>query len=113
MSSFLAIDKPVARLCRKTLGGESLRRAKQGPELPASLSQRHLEAGTDIHRQTGIAERGDVLIVGQIVSLAVQAKPREELVASPKIKLGESIVQVAVGKKETVSAVGVGKFEIG
>ena len=79
----------------------------------ASFAPLDAQAGADVHRQAYVTDRRDVLVIQQVLSLAIDAHPRQQLVARAKVQLGVTVIQIAVGQEQTVAAAGISELQIG
>ena len=52
-----------------------------------------------------VADGRDVLIVRQVLRLAIDVQPRQQLIAGSQVQLRVAVIQVAVGQQQAVAAV--------
>ncbi len=67
-------------------------------ECPIGETQTHSEG----KGQRWIAYGGDLLVAGEVVELGIGGNPGQELVASAKIELGITGVEVPIGQQQRV-----------
>src|SRR6266567_525401 len=79
----------------------------------ASLSELNPKAGVYVHRQAGISDGCDVLVIGQVFGQSIDAEPRQKLIAAAQVDLGVAMVEIAIGQQQTVAAVFIGELKIG
>ncbi len=84
-----------------------------GSFLKAGFSHLDPQPQAEVERQAGVADRGYVLVAGEVFGLSVDRHARKELVAAAEVDLGETVVEVAVGKQQRVVLVEVGVAEKG
>src|SRR5580658_5502059 len=79
----------------------------------ASLPELNAKADAKTNGQAGIADGRDVLVVGQILGLSVDAEPIQELVTASEVDPCEAEVEIAVREQQAVAAVLVFVFKKG
>src|SRR5271157_2151846 len=72
-----------------------------------SLGPLDAQARAEVKGQAGIADGGDVLIVGEVFRLAVNAQPWKQFVAGAQIQLGVTEVQIPVWQDQRVQLIDV------
>ena len=55
------------------------------------------QAHTEVEGQAWVANGGDVLVVGQVFSLAVNGEARQKLEAAAEIDFGVAVIEIAIG----------------
>ena len=65
------------------------------------------QAGAHGEWRAGIADGGDVLIVGEVFRLGINVQPLQQLEAAAQVQLGVAPVQIAIGQHQRVPLVDV------
>ena len=74
---------------------------------PASFAPLDANAGAESCRQADKSDRGNSLVVCQVLSLSIDAEPRQELITRADIKFREAGIEIAIGQKQTVASIEV------
>jgi hypothetical protein len=74
----------------------------------ASLPPLDPYTDVEVRRKRTVADRGHVLVVGQIFRLTIDSEPGKELVAEPRVQPGITGIEIAIWQQQAVAAVEVG-----
>ena len=71
------------------------------------FAQLESKADADARWQAHESDGSDVLIVGQVLSLAIDSQPRSYPVADAEVELGITVIEIAIGQEQAITAVDV------
>ena len=72
--------------------------------MAAAWTPAEANADLEVEGQAGVADGRYVLIIEQIIGLGSDIHPVKQLKAAAEVKLGVTVVEVAVGQQEAVAA---------